>query len=150
MGSLVTHRIAQRRTDAGGRRVEQRPVRHVGALEGELHVEAVPFPARDYVHVVMRLVLSSGGPAADDDVHSFALRDPLDRRGNAHRDGEQVSAQLARNVEERFVMLARHYEDVTGVDGLDVHERNRVGILVACGHFARPADEIAKGAMRGA
>jgi hypothetical protein len=45
------------------------------------------------------------------------------------------------------MMLARHYEDVTGVDRLDVHERDRVGILVTCGHFARPADEIAKSAV---
>jgi hypothetical protein len=150
MVPLVAHRVAQRRTDTRRRCVEQRAVGHLRALEGQLNVEAVAFPARDDVHVVMELVLPRCGAAADHDVHAFALRHPLDCRSHAHRHGEQVYAELARYIEQRLMVLARHYQDVTGVDRLDVHERNRVGILVTCGHFARSADEIAKSAVSGA
>ena len=58
------------------------------------------------------------------------------------------AVKRVREIVQGLEVLSRDHEDVPGVHGLDVHERDRRRILVAHRHFGGPADEIAEDALR--
>src|SRR3954470_3856448 len=60
--------VAQRGDDSRGVSVEDRAVGHLRSVERQRNVEAVAGAARNDVHVIVRLVLTRGGPAVHDDV----------------------------------------------------------------------------------
>ena len=53
------------------------------------------------------------------------------------------------NIAERLVVVPGHDEYVSAVHGLNVHERNCLGILVTDGYFGSALYEVAEDAVRG-
>jgi hypothetical protein len=59
-----------------------------------------------------------------------------------------MSAERGWQVREGLVMRSGNHEDVAIVDRLDVHEGNRLAILVADGHLGSALHDVAEYAVR--
>lgn len=144
---LVPHRITKGGNDARGIRVEHRAIRHRRTIEREGDLEPVSFPTRNDMDVIMGLVLPRGRPAVHDQIEVLTSGDTADGVREPHRDLKKMRTKLLRHIQHRLIVLARHDQYVAVVHWLDVHERNRVAVLVADGHLSGAMDQITKGAM---
>src|SRR4051812_23027241 len=145
---LHSHGIAEGGDDARGMHVEHSAVGHAGAGKWERNVEAVLRRTRDDVHVVVEDILPCRRAAVDDDVHSVRTGNLLHDRGQLQRYLEQVHGKIMRNVVEVFEVLSGHDQHVPRIHGLDIHECDDVGILVAHRDLCRTVHEVTEGADR--
>src|SRR6516165_8082729 len=91
--------------------------------------------------------LSRGRPAIDDDAAAWVVAEPFlcDFRGDCQQPPEQ-GLVLRSDVEQRRMVLPRHYQDVRGCDGADVRERDHRVILVDERRATFSRGEVAKDA----
>ena len=117
-------------------------------LNGSGMSKPSPCAPRNDVDVIVRLVLSRRRAAVHDDVQVIASRHFADGVRQPHRHLEEVHPNLFGDVEQRFVVLARHDQHVPVVHRLNVHERDCVRVLVADRHLGGAVDQVAERAVR--
>jgi len=149
MVHVAAGRVVMGGDDARGARVELHPVLHLRTGEWQRDVEAIAHAARNEMHVVMEDILPRRAPAVDDHVHPLRARHLANRGLELECDLEEMHRNLGRQIVERLEVSPRRDKYVAGVHRLDVHERDRYGILVADACFARPANELAERAVGG-
>ena len=110
-------------------------------------LERVVLPARDHVDVEVEHGLPGGGLAAVEEVHALGAELVAHAGGQPLGRGHGVLEVLVRRLVEVLGVVLRDHEGVPARPGVDVHERDRVLVLVDPLGGQLPRQDLAEDAV---
>ena len=119
------------------------------SLPIRLDLERIAVEARDHVQVEVEDVLECGLAESATKRLIPSQRTPRapDRLLHPHRDPEDMCAGVLVDVRHRGRVLLRDEQDVTGIDGMEVHEAEEAVVFVDDACLALTRDESAEDAV---